>query len=67
MPACVESSTKTGTMRYSSKKIAWVLFDNKELRRTARRAMSVEILLSVETSRTRNPQQIAVMELDGCS
>jgi len=43
---------------------------NKKLcyrRRTARRAMSVKILSTVETSSTANPQQIAVMELEGYS
>ena len=29
--------------------------------------MSVEILSTLETSRTKNPQQIEVMELEGCS
>jgi len=36
-------------------------------RRTARRAVSVKILLTVETSCTTNAQQIEVMELEGCS
>ena len=43
---------------------------NKKLcyrRRTARRAMSVIVLPTVETSSTANPQQIAVMELEGYS
>jgi len=36
-------------------------------RGTARRAMSVEILSTVETSCTTNQQQLAVMELEGYS
>jgi len=43
---------------------------NKKLcyrRRTARRATSFKILSTVVTSCTANPQQIAVMELEGYS
>jgi len=36
-------------------------------KRTARRFMSVKILSTVETSCITNPQQIAVMELEGYS
>jgi len=36
-------------------------------RRTARRAMSVKILSTVEISYAANPQQIEVMELEGYS
>jgi len=36
-------------------------------RRTARHAVSVKVLSTVDTSCTTGPQQIAVMELEGYS
>jgi len=47
-----------------------LVIQNKKLccrRRTARRAMSVEILSTVETSCTTNAEQIAIMKLKGYS
>ena len=70
-PRKVQTQTETRRV-YALRAGDGTLELNKKLcyrRRTARRAVlySVVILSTVETSCTTNPQQIAVMELDGYS